>query len=161
MYLLGSPTWYPIVVGTNFWRWFPLWYLGQYTLYFPWIQERIYPKETKITSLPFLNTRWAHSVFHWWNHLATVFVPSIDLDDVTACIEALTEFTQQDLNDSWQSLSLLNTEMSPIRKAVLQNKMDLGIITALEGNTSMSLSKKIVICSYLISLLMHCINYIP
>lgn len=34
------------------------------------------------------------SVFHWHNHLAALFVPSIDLEDIIAHIEALTKFTQ-------------------------------------------------------------------
>lgn len=56
------------------------------------------------------------------------------LEDVITHIEDLTEFTQQDLNDSQQSPSLLNTEMS-LRKAVLRNKMALDIVTALQGGT--------------------------
>lgn len=46
--------------------------------------------------------------------------------------EALTKFNQEDLNDSQQSQSLINTEMSLMRKAVLQNRMALDIITALQ-----------------------------
>lgn len=45
--------------------------------------------------------------------------------------EALTKFTQQTLTDSQQSLSLMNTEMSLMEKAVLQNRIALGIIIAL------------------------------
>ena len=41
--------------------------------------------------------------------------------------EALTKFNQEDLNDSQQSQSLINTEMSLMRKAVLQNRIPLGI----------------------------------
>ena len=36
-------------------------------------------------------------------------------------METPTEVTQQALNDSQQGLSLVNTEMSSIKKAVLQN----------------------------------------
>ena len=67
---------------------------------------------TKIANHPLLKARWAWSVFHWYDHLAAIFVPSIGLKDIIAYIENLTTFTQQALNDSWQSLSLLNTEMS-------------------------------------------------
>lgn len=55
---------------------------------------------------------------------------SIGLEDVTAPREALTEVTQQALRDHQPSLPLLNTEMSPRRKAVLQDRMALDIITA-------------------------------
>lgn len=51
--------------------------------------------------------------------LSVIFGPSIDLEDIIAHIEAPTKFTQQILSDSLQSLSLLNTETSLMRKAVL------------------------------------------
>ena len=54
--------------------------------------------------------RWTSFVFSWYNHLATIFVSSIGLEDIITHIEALTKFTQQALIDSWQNLSLLNTE---------------------------------------------------
>lgn len=73
----------------------------------------------------------AHSVFHWYNHLAVIFFPSIGLEDIIA----LMQFIQQDLNDSQQSLFLLNIEISLMRKTVLQNRMVLDIITALQGGT--------------------------
>lgn len=47
----------------------------------------------------------------------------------------LTTFTQQDLTDSQQSLSLLNIKMSLTKKAILQNRMALAIITALQRDT--------------------------
>lgn len=47
----------------------------------------------------------------------------------------LTTFTQQDLTDSQQSLSLLNIKMSLTKKAIFQNRMALAIITALQRDT--------------------------
>lgn len=47
--------------------------------------------------------------------------------------EALAKFTRQALNNSQQSLTLLNTEVSIMRKAVLQNWMTLDILTASQG----------------------------
>lgn len=41
----------------------------------------------------------------------------------------------QALTDSQKNLSLLNTEMTLMRKAILQNRMALNIITALQGGT--------------------------
>lgn len=52
-----------------------------------------------------------------------------------ALIEALTQFTQQVLSDSWQSLHFLNSDMSAMRKAILQNRMTSDIITASQGGT--------------------------
>lgn len=73
--------------------------------------------------------KWGeHSFFfsHLYDHLVAIFVPSIDLEDVIAHIEAL--------NDSHQSLSLRNTEMTVMRKAVPQNRMELDFITASQGS---------------------------
>lgn len=47
----------------------------------------------------------------------------------------LTKFTQQALNDSQQNPSLLSTTRSSVRKAVLQNRVALDIIAALQGDT--------------------------
>ena len=62
--------------------------------------------------------------------VAAVFIPSIDLVDIIAHIEAITKFTQQVLNNSWQSLSLLNSEISLMGKVVLQNRRALDIIAS-------------------------------
>lgn len=56
--------------------------------------------------------------------------------------EALTKFTQQTLTDSQQSLSLMNTEMSLMKKAVLQNRIALSIIIALWGGTCAIIQRK-------------------
>lgn len=56
---------------------------------------------------------------------------SFGLEDVIV----LTKFTQQDLNDSQPSLSLLNTEIFLMRKTVLHNIMTLDIIIALKGGS--------------------------
>lgn len=55
--------------------------------------------------------------------MTSSFVPSLGLEDVIAHIEALTRFPQQAVN-------LYDSEISLIRKAVLQNWLDLDIITA-------------------------------
>lgn len=74
-------------------------------------------------------------MFHWCDHLAAIFVPSIGLEDVISHVETLTKFTQKPLNDSNQAISLLNSEVSMMRKAVLQNRMALDIFTASQGGT--------------------------
>lgn len=45
------------------------------------------------------------------------------------------KFTQQGLKEGQQNLSLLNTEMFLMRKAVLQNKIALDVITSSQGDT--------------------------
>lgn len=54
---------------------------------------------------------------------AAISVPFLCLEDVTAHVGALAELTQQALNDSWPSLSLLNIGTSLMRNAILQNWM--------------------------------------
>ena len=60
------------------------------------------------------------SVFHWYGHLAIIFVPSIGLENVISHIEDLIKFTQRALSDSSQAIGLLNSEVS-LRRAVLQS----------------------------------------
>lgn len=43
------------------------------------------------------------------DHLATVFDPYVSLEDFIAHAETATKFTQENLNDGQQNLSLLNT----------------------------------------------------
>ena len=45
-------------------------------------------------------------------------------------VEALTNFTQRALNDSLKAIQALNTEQIQMRKAVIQNRMTLDILTA-------------------------------
>lgn len=74
-------------------------------------------------------------MFQWCDHLAAIFVPSVGLEDVISHVETLTKFTQKPLNDSNQAVSLLNSEVSVMRKAVLQNRMALDSFTASQGGT--------------------------
>ena len=60
----------------------------------------------KVANLPFLQARWVHSISYWYHHLAAIFFPFIGLEDIIGH----TKFTQQDLKDSEQNLSLLSTE---------------------------------------------------
>ena len=98
----------------------------------------------KAANLCLLTARWAHSVFGWYDHSTAIFVPSIGLGDMMAHIEVLTKLTQQ------QSLFLLNTEMSLMRKAVFQNRMALDIITASQEGICITIQTE-----YLMSLLMY------
>lgn len=51
---------------------------------------------TKVAYLLLLKSRWAHSVFHWYNwSSATIFPHFIGMEDIIAHIEALNTFTQQ------------------------------------------------------------------
>ena len=74
-------------------------------------------------------------MFHWRDHSAAIFVPSLGLEDVISHIETLTKFTQKPLNDSNQAISLLYSEVSTMRKAVLQNQMALDILRASQWGT--------------------------
>ena len=62
-------------------------------------------------------------------------MPSVELENVISHIEALVKFTQKALNDSNQAISLPNSEVPMIRKAILQNCMVLDILTASQRGT--------------------------
>ena len=45
-------------------------------------------------NLSSVQAQWIkRSVFHWYNHLAAIFVPLVGLEDVIAHMEALIKFT--------------------------------------------------------------------
>ena len=50
-------------------------------------------------------------------------------------VDALTNFTQQALQDSQKAISALNAEQAQIRKVILQNRLALDILTAAQGGT--------------------------
>ena len=50
-------------------------------------------------------------------------------------VNALTNFTQQALQDSQKAISTLNAEQIQIKKMVLQNRLALDIQTAAQGGT--------------------------
>ena len=50
-------------------------------------------------------------------------------------MDALTNLTQQALQDSQKAISALNAEQAQIRKVVLQNRLALDIPTAAQGGT--------------------------
>lgn len=45
--------------------------------------------------------------FHWYNHVATVFIPSTGLENIMPHIETLTKFTQLALNAKASPLGIL------------------------------------------------------
>ena len=47
----------------------------------------------KSTNLPHLKPCWARSVFHWYDYLAAIFIPSLETTDVLLRADALTNFT--------------------------------------------------------------------
>ena len=64
-----------------------------------------------------------------------MFVPPLETTDVMLRVDALTNFTQQALQDSQKPISALNAEQAQIRKVVLQNRLALDILTAVQGGT--------------------------
>lgn len=99
------------------------------------MQGRWTPSIEQPANLPNLKHRWGRSVFRWYDHLASMFIPQIGLEDVMWHVETLNNYTQTALHDVEESISLLNTEVTLMRKAVLQNRMALDILTAAQGGT--------------------------
>ena len=64
-----------------------------------------------------------------------------------AHVDALTNFTQQALLDTKKAIEVLNEEQKQMRKAVLQNRMALDIITAAQRGTCTVI--KVECCVYI------------
>lgn len=63
--------------------------------------------------------RWTRAIVHRNDHLPTIFMPSVGLGTVVQHIEALASFTQRALNESLQSISVMNAEVYYMHKAIL------------------------------------------
>ena len=124
------------ICGSYLWAWLPPGWLVRCTLGLAFTHGFIFSElPEKPANLLHLKTRWARSVFHWCNYLAAVFVPSLGTTDVMLRVDALTNFTQQVLQDSQKAISALNAEQIQIRKVVLQNRLALDILPAAQGGT--------------------------
>ena len=69
-------------------------------------------------------------MFQWYEYIAALFIPSIGITDIMIKVEALSNFTKQALLDSAKGIQALNEEQIQKRKAVIQNRMALAILTA-------------------------------
>ena len=74
-------------------------------------------------------------MIQWYDYLAALFVPSVGTMDSMVKVEALTNFTKQALLDSTKAIQDSNEEQIQMRKAVIQNRMALDILTAAQGGT--------------------------
>ena len=75
-------------------------------------------------------------MFQWYDYIAALFVPSIGTTDIMIKVEALTNFMKQGLLDNTKVTQTLNEEQIKMRKAVIQNRMALDILTAAQRGTS-------------------------
>ena len=62
-------------------------------------------------------------------------------------MDALTNFTQQALQDSQKVISALNAKQTQIRKVVLQNRLALDVLTAVQGGTCTIIHTQL--CTYI------------
>ena len=74
-------------------------------------------------------------MFQWYEYIAALFIPSIGTTDIMIKVEAWTNFTKQALLDGAKAIQALNEEQIQMRKAVIQNKMALDMLTAAQGGT--------------------------
>ena len=99
------------ICGSYLWAWLPSGWIGRCTLGLAFTPGFIFSElPEKPANLPHLKTRWARSVFPWYDYLAAVFVASLGTTGVMLRVDALTNFTQQVLQDSQKAISALNAE---------------------------------------------------
>ena len=58
-------------------------------------------------------------MFRWYEYIAALSVPSIGTTGIMIKVEALTNFTKQDLLDRTKAIQALNEEQIQMRKAVI------------------------------------------
>lgn len=81
--------------GTNLWLWSPPGWLGRCSPGYAWAQGRVIQTLPKTANLFHLQSRWTRSVFQWYDHLTSIFVPQIAIEDAIWDIEALTNYIQK------------------------------------------------------------------
>ena len=86
-------------------------------------------------------------MFQWYEYIAALFIPSLGTTQITIKVEALTNFTKQALLDGAKAIKVLNEEQIQMRKAAIQNRMTLGMLTAAQGETCVII--KVECCVYI------------
>ena len=82
------------ICGSYLWAWLPPGWIGRCTLGLAFTRGFIFSElPENPADLPQLKTRWARSVFHWYDYLAAAFVPSLGTTDVMLRVDALTNFS--------------------------------------------------------------------
>ena len=116
--------------------WLPPGWIGRCSLGLAFTHGFIFSELPEmLDNLPHIRTHWARYVFHCYDYLAVVFVPSLGSTDVMLWVDVLTNSTQKVLEESQKAISALNAEQIQFRKVVLQNKLALDILTAAQGGT--------------------------
>ena len=72
-------------------------------------------------------------MFHCYDYLESIFVPSLRPEDVLWNMETLTKHMVKALNDTQCRISLLNTKVIQMHEAGLQNRMALDVLTVAQG----------------------------
>ena len=85
-------------------------------------------------------------MFQWYEYIAALFVPSIGTTDIMIKVEVLTNFTKQALLDRTKAFQTLNEEQIQMRKAVIQNRMALDIVTAAQEGICAIIKAECCVC---------------
>lgn len=63
-------------------------------------------------NFPIQQVRWTPSVFHWYDYLAAIFVPSLGTADIIFREEALTNLTRRASNDNMMETAAFNSRQA-------------------------------------------------
>ena len=78
----------------------------------------------KPANLPHLRTHWTRSVFHWYDYLAAIYVPSLGTTYIILWVDALTNFIHQALQDSQKAILALQFSWVAQSYSTLCDPMD-------------------------------------
>ena len=93
------------IFGSDLWVRCPPGWIGRFTLGLAFTHGFTFLElPEKPANLPHLRTHWTRSVFHWYDYAAAIFIPSLGTSDVILRVDALTNFTQQALQDSQKAI---------------------------------------------------------
>lgn len=123
------------VCGHFGWRYLPPPWKGRCSWGWPYIPTTIYKTLPQTPhSWPLVKSLWGRvRRTPSWFSTVSIFSPQPGAIIAESHIEALATHIEKALNDSHNSINLLNQETAQICTAILQNKMVLDLLTAAQG----------------------------
>ena len=127
------------IYGSYLQAWLPPGWIGRCTWGLPFTHGFVFSElPENPANLPHLKTHWARSVFHWYDYVVAIFIPSLGTTDVMLQVDALSLLSRlyTSLKKLFQPLvQIIILNKYKLERWFYKNRLALDILTAARGGT--------------------------